>query len=467
MNQSDIKTASEAIRKRLFLLLLQSFTAVIIIILILVLGSMFFLFYRVSNFYPPFRPMLSNVLESYYLGHRSWEGVENLLPKGPRDPMSMDQNEWWDSLVLDQEGKIILDHGMKDSPRVGLVYRPFPEDSPVPIRVKNETVGTLVVTRMPSGFDALNSLVLPFGTTTIFLGILTVVIGMLLSQRLINPLAEVIAASRAVTSGNLAARVKVQGPDDLRVLSDSFNQMASSLEKNDKEQRNLIADIAHELRTPLAIIQGKLEGIVDGIYPSDDAHIQPILQETVQLERLITDLDMLAQAESNQLKFTMLAVNLDGLAKNAVENFEAEASEKEITVLLHVDETIPDVLGDPQRISQVINNLLSNAIRYIPAGGKVDIQTRRLDDGVELTVVDDGPGIPEEELPNIFDRFWRSEKSRSRASGGAGLGLAIARQFIEIQGGRIWASNRPEGGLIVGFVLPAAPSTGSGSAPFD
>ncbi|HEX7556998.1 MAG TPA: hypothetical protein VF338_10275, partial [Leptolinea sp.] len=126
MNQSDIKAASAAIRKRLFLLLLQSFSAVIIIILILVLGSMFFLFYRVSNFYPPFRPMLSNVLESYYLGHGSWEGVENLLPKGPRDPMSMDQNEWWDSLVLDQKGVVILDHGMKDSPRVGQIYRPFP-----------------------------------------------------------------------------------------------------------------------------------------------------------------------------------------------------------------------------------------------------------------------------------------------------------------------------------------------------
>ena len=355
--------------------------------------------------------------------------------------------------------------GWRIRPELAWIYRPFPEDSPVPIRIKNEVVGTLVVTRMPSGFDVLNSLVLPFGTTTIFLGILTIVIGMLLSQRLINPLAEVIAASRAVTSGNLAARVKVQGPDDLRVLSDSFNQMASSLDKNDKEQRNLIADIAHELRTPLAIIQGKLEGIVDGIYPSDDAHIQPILQETVHLERLITDLDMLAQAESNQLKFTLLAVNLDDLAKKAVDNFEAEASEKKITVQVHSDETIPDVLGDPQRISQVINNLLSNAIRYIPAGGKVNIQTRRLDDGVELTVVDNGPGIPEEELPHIFDRFWRSEKSRSRASGGAGLGLAIARQFIEIQGGRIWANNQPEGGLEVGFVLPAAPSTGSGTDP--
>ncbi len=456
MNQSDIKTAATAIRKRLFLLLLQSLTAVIIIILILVLGTMFYLFYQVSNFYPPFRPILSNVLESYYLGRGSWEGVQNLPPQGPRNFLSMDQNEWWDSLLLDKNNIVLLDHGSSNSPRTGLVYQLMPEDSPVPIRVHNQLVGIIIVTRLPSGFDVFNTLVLPFGTTTVFLGILTVVIGLLLSQRLINPLAEVIAASRAVTSGNLTARVKVQGPDDLQVLSDSFNQMASSLEKNDKEQRNLIADIAHELRTPLAIIQGKLEGIVDGIYPADTDHIQPVLQETCQLERLISDLDMLAQVESNQLKFNLIPVNLNDLVKQAVVNFETEAGEKQISLQYKMDVLTPKVKGDPQRISQVINNLLSNAIRYIPAGGKVDIRIRQVDEGAELTVSDNGPGIANQDIPYIFDRFWRSEKSRSRDWGGAGLGLAIARQFIEIQGGRIWAGNRPEGGLEVGFFLPGS-----------
>ena len=455
MNQAEIKSASEAIRKRLFLLLFQSFTVVFIIVLILILGSMFILYYRVSNFYPPFRPMLSNVLESYYLGHGSWDGVQRLIPPGPQNPMSMEWNEWRDSLLLDTEGRIILDHGNPASPLTGMIYRPLPDESPVPLRSEGHTVGLLIVTRMPSGFDTLNSLVLPFGTTTVFLGILTVLIGLLLSRRLINPLAEVIAASHAVSTGNLTARVAVEGPDDLQVLSESFNRMATSLEKNDHDQRNLIADIAHELRTPLSIIQGKLEGIMDGIYPSDQGHIQPILEETRQLEHLITDLDMLAQAESNQLKFTPMDVDLAALARSSVKFFETEAAEKKIKIKVTVEKSISMVKGDPQRISQVINNLLGNAIRYIPEKGRVDIELHSVEDGVELSVSDNGPGVPEEELPQIFNRFWRGDKSRARVTGGAGLGLAIARQFVEIQGGRIYANNRPEGGLTVRFVLPA------------
>jgi two-component system OmpR family sensor kinase/two-component system sensor histidine kinase BaeS len=456
MNQKEINSAAEAIRKRLFLLLFQSFSVVFIVVLILILGSMFFLYYRVSNFYPPFRPMLSNVLEAYYQGHGNWEGVQTLLPQGPRAPMNMEQNEWFDSLLLDADGRVILDHGLPVSPRLGELYRPMPDESLVPLRVNSRIVGTLIVTRQPSGFDVLSSLLIPFGTTTVFLGILTVLIGLLLSRRLINPLAEVIAASHAMTTGNLGARVKVQGPDDLQMLSDSFNQMAVSLEKNDRDQRNLIADIAHELRTPLSIIQGKLEGIVDGIYPSDQAHIQPILNETRQLEHLITDLDVLAQADSNQLKFALMNVNLADLAGNSIKLFEAEASEKKITVKLRTTRNTPPVTGDPQRISQVINNLLGNAIRYIPEKGKVEVDVHPVEDGVELTVSDNGPGIPESELPEIFNRFWRGDKSRARVSGGAGLGLAIARQFVEIQSGRIYAVNRPGGGLTVGFVLPAA-----------
>jgi len=456
MNQAAIRSASEAIRKRLFLLLLQSFTVVFIIVLILILGSTFYLYFRVINFYPPFRPMLSNMLEAYYLGHGSWEGVEQLIPSEPGNPISLERNEWRDSVLLDAEGYVRLDHGDPLSPHVGWKYPPRPDESPIPLRSNGRVVGTLIVTRMPAGFDVLNSLALPFGTTTVFLSILTILIGLLLSRRLINPLAEVIAASKAVTTGNLGARVKVQGPDDLQMLSESFNQMAATLQKNDRDQRKLIADIAHELRTPLSIIQGKLEGIIDGIYPSDTLHIQPILDETCQLESLITDLDMLAQAESNQLKFSSMPVNMVELARSSGEFFEAEAGEKKITIRLTAAENVPFVTGDPQRISQVLNNLLVNAIRYIPENGSIDINIYPVENGVETAVSDNGPGVPEDELPLIFNRFWRSDQSRARVSGGAGLGLAIARQFIELQGGAIRAENRPGGGLTVAFVLPTA-----------
>ena len=454
MNQTDIQAASTAIRKRLFNLLFQSFSAVIITILILVMGAIFVIYYRVSNYYPPFRPMLSNTLEAYYLGRGSWEGVENLIPKGPPGILSMQQNEWRDSVLLSADRKILLDHGTTDSPNLGKEYRLVPGDLPVPIHINGREVGLLVVTRIPTGFDVLDTLLLPFGTITFFLGSLTILIGLLLSRRLIQPLAEVIAASRAVTSGNLSARVKVQGPDDLKVLSDSFNQMAGSLEKNVREQRGIIADIAHELRTPLTIMQGKLEGIMDGIYPADTTHIQPILEETCRLEDLISDLDTLAQADSNQLKFNIAPFDVNKLARQAISVFDIEAGEKHIILKLEPEKNLPLAMGDPQRISQVINNLMSNAIRYISDGGNIILSTSRVDDGVQLIVCDNGPGVPEEDLTRIFDRFWRGEKSRSREWGGAGLGLAIARQFVEIQGGRIYAANRPEGGLIVGFVLP-------------
>ncbi len=452
----DIHAAATAIRKRLFNLLFQSFLAVIILILILVLGAIFFIFYRVNNYYLPFRPMLSTSLEAYYAGRGSWDGVGMISPRRPRNLPNMEQNEWWDSVLLDENNRILVDHGTTDTPHIGQVYRLAPGETPVVLMHDNRPVGTLIITRSPSSIDAFNTLILPFGTITIFLAILTLIIGMLLSQRLITPLAEVIAASRAVTMGNLTARVKVQGPDDLRVLSDSFNQMAGELEKNDRKQRGLIADIAHELRTPLSIIQGKLEGIVDGIYPADCAHVQPILQETRQLEGLITDLDMLAQADSNQLTFNRTTIQLEKLAQQAVKSFEAEACEKKITLSCKSQKKLPTVMGDPQRVSQVINNLLANAIRYIPEGGSIFLHAEKVQNGTQLSVSDNGPGIPEEDLPKIFDRFWRGEKSRSRAHGGAGLGLAIARQFIENQGGHIFAENRPEGGLVVRFVLPEA-----------
>jgi signal transduction histidine kinase len=456
MNSKDTDTTVAPIRKRLLFLLLQSFTTVIILIVVLMLGTTAFLFYRVANFYPPFRPMLSSILESYYIGRGSWAEVESILTSNPPDPMDMKQNEWRDSILLDTENHILVDHGNPNSPRIGRVYSIAPTDNRVPLYSQGKNVGFLIITRLPPAFDLLDSLLLPMGTTTVFLAILTVVIGLLLTQRLINPLAEVIAAARAVTSGNLTTRVKVQGPDDLRVLTDSFNQMAGSLEKNDREHRNLIADIAHELRTPLSVLQGRLEGIVDGIYPADQEHIKPVLQETYQLERLIVDLDMLAQADSNQLSFSSLPVDLVQISRQITADFAAEAGERKITLRHKSDIKAGVVLGDAQRIGQVIINLVTNAIRYIPENGEILIHVRPVEAGIELTVSDNGPGIPEDHLPFIFNRFWRGEKSRSREWGGAGLGLAIASQFIEKQGGTIFAHNLLEGGLQVGFILPAA-----------
>jgi signal transduction histidine kinase len=447
--------AVKQIQQRLAVSLLGALAIVVTLVIILTLGSTIFFINRGNRDRISIRPLLSSVLESYYLGHGSWEGIEAVpkivAPTGPEDIVS----EWRNSYLLDVNGRVVIAHGDPHSPENGSVYQAQAGQLFIPLLKEGEPIGTLIVTMPPGPPEFLPPQFISLGLTAAFLGLLTLVIGLILSRRILNPLAEVIAASQAVTSGNLSTRVKVQGPDDLRALSDSFNQMASALERHDREQRDMIADIAHELRTPLSILQGKLEGIVDGIYPADDAHLGSILEETYLLERLIEDLDTLAQAASRQLPFHQEAFNLGDVCSRTVANFEGEAAEKKISIIIDEEANVPAVMGDMQRTGQVVANLIANAIRYIPEGSRVDVKIKAVLHRVELVVNDDGPGIPPDDLPFIFDRFWRGEKSRSRALGGAGLGLAIARQFVEIQGGMIWAANLPEGGLQVGFSLPA------------
>jgi len=281
------------------------------------------------------------------------------------------------------------------------------------------------------------------------------VIGLLLTRRMVLPLAEVTAAAKEVADGDLSARVRVEGPDDLKILSDSFNQMADALERNDRERRDMLADIAHELRTPLTVLRGKLEGILDGIYPADQEHIVPALEETYLLERLVDDLRLLTLAESRQLPFEKKELDLSDLSRHVISLFQAQAEENKIQLELEGADSHPQALLDPQRTEQVIGNLIGNALRYVPEGGRVWVDVRRDGDTVLVSVNDNGPGVPEDELPHLFNRFWRGDKSRTRASGGAGLGLAIARQLVEAQGGRISAADLPGGGLQVRCEFPA------------
>jgi signal transduction histidine kinase len=223
--------------------------------------------------------------------------------------------------------------------------------------------------------------------------------------------------------------------------------MADALERSDLERRNMLADIAHELRTPLTVIRGRLEGIVDGIYPIDEGHVVSALEETYLLERLVDDLRLLTLAETRQLPFERRAVDLKGLAQRVIDLFSAEAEEKGIRLFLEAESEPVGAHLDPQRAEQVVSNLVGNALRYTPEGGNIWITLQNEVDGAHLSVSDNGPGVPAEDIPQMFDRFWRGEKSRSRASGGAGLGLAIAKQLVEAQNGNITARNRPGGGL--------------------
>jgi len=290
---------------------------------------------------------------------------------------------------------------------------------------------------------------LPAGIVSSILAFFLVVVAILLIRRYINPLADVIYAARAVADGKFDTRISSEGPQDLRSLSDSFNEMASSLERNDRERRDMFADIAHELRTPLTIIRGRLEGIVDGIYAADSGQVSLALEQTYLLERLVDDLRLLTLAETRQLHFEKKSVDLAQLAQHAMDMFAAQAREKNISLALEKGNDDFTIELDPQRTEQVIGNLIGNALRYIPEGGKVWIVLERTAEAIRLEINDNGAGVPAEDLPFLFDRFWRKDKSRSRSSGGTGLGLAIAKQLIEAQGGKITAGNLPEGGLQV------------------
>jgi len=274
-------------------------------------------------------------------------------------------------------------------------------------------------------------------------------------RRVVNPLSEVIVAAQSVSSGDLKTRIKKsKSQDDLSSLIEHFNHMTETLEKNDNERRALLADIAHELRTPLSVLRGRLEGIMDGIYTPNEVNIAQALEETYLLERLVEDLRLLTLAETHQLRFEFKDTNLVELVKKTISLFEPQASSKSVKISLNAPD--PEILVsiDPQRMEQVIGNLIGNSLRYITKNGKITLDLARVDNNAVVQVIDNGPGVPEEEISSIFDRFWRGEKSRARVHGGAGLGLAISKQLVESQGGTITAANQPEGGLAITITLP-------------
>ncbi len=286
-------------------------------------------------------------------------------------------------------------------------------------------------------------------------------------RRVATPLADVMNAADAVAEGDLSARVPVppHGPGGFSRLAESFNRMAEELERADRQRRNLTADVAHELRTPLQIIQGNLEGILDGVYEPDREHIAATLDETRLLSRLVEDLRTLSLAEAGQLPLVWERVDVAELLADVDTSFsgQAEAAGIDLQVEARGDSEEMTVTADAGRLNQVLNNLMGNALRHTPRGGRITLQAEPVEGGVRITVRDTGQGIPEEDLPYVFDRFWRGDRSRSHAGGaGSGLGLAIARQLVQAHGGRIIVQSQVGQGTTFTIELP---SGGAAAAP--
>jgi len=439
------------IRNRLLSLLVRAFVLVLFLSLIffLIVFS-YFLTQPSSNSPSPF----SGVLQGYYIGHGSWDGVASAFEANP-------ELQSLSTILLDEKQRIILDHRANPPSRISSVstigssYKTQQGDIALRLDVKGRQVGTLVISSisLQARVRLIRGVLFPASVISFILALFLVVVATLLVRRFVNPLADVIYAARAVASGKLNTRIPTKGPQDLRSLSESFNEMASSLERNDHERRDLLADIAHELRTPLSVIRGRLEGIVDGIYSADGGQVSLALEQTYLLERLVDDLRLLTLAETRQLHFEKKSVDLAQLSEHTIDIFSAEAQEKNIALVLEKGSGPYIVELDPQRMGQVIGNLIGNSLRYIPDGSKIRLTLEETSDEVSLFVNDNGPGVAENELPYLFDRFWRKDISRSRSSGGTGLGLAIAKQLIEAQGGAITARNLDEGGLQIQLTM--------------
>jgi len=289
-----------------------------------------------------------------------------------------------------------------------------------------------------------------------------VIVSLLISRQVVTPVRGMMAASRRIAEGNYAERVQISGnpeeADELGQLAISFNRMAQKLAQTENMRRQLIADVSHELRTPLTTIKGSMEGLMDGVLPAIPETFQQIQMEAERLQRLVADLQELSRVEAgaSPLEPTSTAINL--LVESIAQRLATQFDEKGVSLELDIPDDLPPVLVDPDRISQVILNLMGNALQYTPTGGVVSVQCSVIrDQELEITVRDNGVGIPHEHLSHVFDRFYRVDKSRSRAGGGSGIGLTIAKHLIEAHGGQIWVESEGAGkGSAFTFSLPVS-----------
>lgn len=362
--------------------------------------------------------------------------------------------------VLDARGQVVADSAGRAG---GAPLTSAPLEH-WPVVVDGVLVGELVVEGTLMGTATVDPAALVGSVTraVFFAAVIAAVAGLGLAaifvRQITRPLVDLTHASRRIAHGELDVRVPVISTDEVGELTETFNQMAASLEKQETLRRNLMADIAHELRTPLTGIQGAVEAMQDGVFPADAENLEALHTEVLLLNRLVDDLRTLANAEAGQLVLEMAPVDLTELCRRQVSALQPRAAERSVTLMLHAP-AHASTQADGQRLNQVLLNLLDNALRHTPAGETVRVSLHADAAALYITVTDSGPGISPADLPYVFDRFYRGDRSRARMTGGSGLGLAIARQLVAAHGGRIWVDSPPPGaehGAEFGVMLPRA-----------
>ncbi len=489
-----MKTASESVRPstaraRLFIKLMAAFLVVVLTVGALVVWSVgrstrqqFHLFASSVNQRQAER--IAPLLADYYGAVGSWEGVETVLTFGAsasfrHDGMGMmgrpggadgaptpwgDVDMWrmmgTEVVIVDAAGRVAA--GVSTD----LIGAEVDKDSlaaGAPVWVNGEHVGTVLVAVGAFSENLNESFLQQVGRATLgavlIAGLLALLLGGLITWGITKPLRRLTLAAEGIAGGDLTQRVDASAGDEVGDLARAFNRMAAELEHAESLRKQMTADIAHELRTPLSVIQGNVEALQDGVFPLTLEALEPIQDKTQLLARLVEDLRNLALAEAGRLPLDRQPTDLAALVQRTAAGFQASADAKSIALELDGDPNLPMVDADPQRVEQVLVNLLSNALRHTPAEGCVSLKLKAPGGARQVTVQisDTGAGIPIESLSNVFERFYRIDPGRARGKeeGGSGLGLAVARSIIEAHGGSIGVESPPGQGAAFWFTLPA------------
>ena len=394
---------------------------------------------------------VKSVFEDYYRQRGSWAGVQTLL----RDPANT-MSGLHELVIADAERRVIAASvpGLRGTRIASDELRAGFE-----LRTGSRVVMYLVPVEaldMRSGPErafrsAVRRAILAAGMIA---ALFALTLAALLVRQLTRPLGRLAAAAERMAGGDLRQEVSVESRDEIGRLADSFNDMSRGLDRSEQLRRRLIADIAHELRNPLAVLKADLQALLDGVYPLTKAEISSLQDEALLLEHLVDDLRTLSLADAGELVLRREPTDLVATLRRFGASHHTVAQAKGVALDLDLPPTPVIVSIDADRVRQVLTNLFTNAVRHTPEGGRITIAAQEASNEVRVAIADTGPGIAVAELGDVFERFWRADESRARETGGSGLGLPIARQLVEAHGGRIHAENRREGGARFVFTLP-------------
>lgn len=425
----------------------------VIVVYILLQGTMVATFQEYSNQTSIIHAQGMAPFYSYYFEQNdNWQGVEKLLTA-----MNSAHGPLGEHLVLaDRTGKVL---GPSDSEYVGQVLASSLLNRGAPIMLEGQRVGTLFaslgVSTPPlletSFLNAIQRSILLAGAAAAGIAL---IVGFLIIRQMTRPLRQLSFATHKLAAGEWDHHVAIHSRDVIGQLGRDFNTMAQKLHRSEELRQRMIADIAHELRTPLTVLQGNLQGLREGVFDPEPEFFSSLHDECVLLSRLVNDLRDISLAEAGELYLNCQLQNIGPLIDRALKPLHPLFDKQQISLHREIESELPSLWVDSDRIVQILFNLLNNALRYTPEGGTISIGIRRVLQDVQISILDTGSGIAKENLPFIFERFWRGDPSRDRKRGGSGLGLAIVKNLVKAHGGEVWANSEESVGTCFTFSLP-------------